>query len=316
MEYVPTREACAQTLVELGKENEDIVVFEADIAQSTKTVYFANEFPDRFFDMGIAEQNMVGAAAGISTTGKIPFVSTYAVFASMRACEQIRTSVAYPNLNVKFVVSHGGLTPGNDGPTHQAIEDMGILRCIPNMTVAMPADAVATRALVRQAAAIHGPIYIRLTRDPIPVIYEEGTQFEFGQANKIQDGSDITFIANGDMVYWALQAANELKEEGISCQVLDMHTIKPIDKDAVCNAAHTTGAILTIEDHNIYGGLGSAVAEVLAENCHVPFKRIGIPDTFAESGEYKLLLQKYGLGVDRIKNEALALLQRKEEVKK
>jgi transketolase len=311
MELIPTREACARTLVELGRENPDIVVFEADIAKSTKTIYFAKEFPERFFQMGIAEQNMMAAAAGMSTTGKLPFVSTYSVFASMRACEQIRTFICYPNLNVKIVASHGGLTPGNDGPTHQAIEDMGIMRSIPNMTVLMPADAVATRALVRAAAEWKGPVYVRLTRDPVPVIYDEGAEFSIGKAVEFRPGSDVTIIAIGDMVAWAAQAAEELAREGISARVLDMHTLKPLDKEAVLRAAKETGALVTVEDHNICGGLGSAVSEVVAEECLVPLKRVGIPDTFAESGEYKLLLEKYGLGVENIKQAVKEVLKRK-----
>ncbi|BCV24142.1 transketolase family protein [Gelria sp. Kuro-4] len=311
MERIPTREACARTLVELGRENPDVVVFEADIAKSTKTLYFAKEFPDRFFEMGIAEQNMLGAAAGMATTGKLPFVSTYAVFASMRACEQIRTFICYPNLNVKIVASHGGLTPGNDGPTHQAIEDLAIMRSIPNMTVLMPADAVATRSLVRSAAQMHGPVYVRLTRDPVPVIYPEDTVFSIGKAVEFRPGSDVTLIAIGDMVAWAAEAAEELAKEGISARVLDMHTLKPLDKEAVVKAAQETGALVTVEDHNIYGGLGSAVAEVVAEECLVPLKRVGIPDTFAESGEYELLLEKYGLGIKDIKRAAEAALSKK-----
>ncbi|MDK2801163.1 MAG: transketolase [Clostridiales bacterium] len=313
MELIPTREACAKTLVELGYENENVVVFEADIAMSTKSIYFAEKFPQRFFEMGIAEQNMVAAAAGISTTGKLPFVSTYSVFASMRTCEQVRTSVAYPNLNVKFVVSHGGLTPGNDGPTHQAIEDMGIMRTIPNMRVVMPADAISTQALVRDAAKIEGPVYIRLTRDPVAVIYkpDDIEKFTIGKAVLFRPGNDITFIAIGDMVFWAAQAAAELEKDGISARVLDMHTLKPLDKEAVIEAARDTGAIVTVEDHNICGGLGSAVAEIVGEEVLVPMKRVGIPDTFAESGEYKLLLEKYGLGVNDIKSAAKDILRRK-----
>lgn len=313
MELIPTREASAKTLVELGHENENIVVFEADIAMSTKSIYFAEEFPERFFEMGIAEQNMVAAAAGIATTGKLPFVSTYSVFTSMRACEQIRTSIAYPNLNVKFVVSHGGLTPGNDGPTHQAIEDMGIMRTIPNMRIVMPADAISTQALVREAAKIEGPVYIRLTRDPVPVIYKSNdiSKFSIGKAILFRPGDDVTIVAIGDMVFWAQQAATELERDGISACVIDMHTLKPIDKEAVISAAKHTGAIVTVEDHNIYGGLGSAVAEIVGENLLVPMKRIGIPDTFAESGEYKLLLEKYGLGTKDIKSAVKDVLYRK-----
>lgn len=312
MELVSTREACGRTLVDLGRENPDVVVFEADISRSTKTAYFAEQFPERFFQMGVAEQNMVAAAAGMATIGKLPFVSTYAVFMAMRACEQVRTSIAYPNLNVKLVASHGGLTPGSDGPTHQAIEDLSIMRSIPNMIVVMPADAVSTRALVRDAAQIPGPVYVRLTRDAMPIIYEQKeTEFALGRSVEFRPGSDIALIAVGDMVFWAAKAAEELGAEGISARVIDMHTVKPLDKQAVIRAGRETGGLVTVEDHTIYGGLGSAVAEVVAEECLVPMKRVGIPDTFAESGEYEELLNRYGLGVGSIKRAVREVLSRK-----
>ena len=293
---IPTRVAYGEALVEMGKKYKDLVVFEADISTSTKTCEFAKEYPDRFFNMGVAEQNMMGAAAGISTTGLVPFVSTYAVFASMRACEQIRTSIAYPNLNVKIAVSHGGLTPGTDGVTHQATEDLSILRSIPNMTVAMPADAVATKVLVEKAYQLKGPVYLRFTRCPLPIIYpKDKTDFTFGKAVTLKEGNQITLIAIGDMVYQALQAAKELEREGISTRVVDMHTIKPLDEECLRQVARETKAVVTIEDNTILGGLGSAVCEFYAENFQIPVYRIGLKDTFAESGEYHELLEKYGL---------------------
>jgi len=298
---IPTRVAYGEALVEMGKKYKDIVVFEADISTSTKTCEFAKAFPDRFFNMGVAEQNMMGAAAGISTTGLVPFVSTYAVFASMRACEQIRTSIAYPNLNVKIAVSHGGLTPGTDGVTHQATEDLSIMRSIPNMTVAMPADAVATKVLVEKAYQLKGPVYLRFTRCPLPIIYpKDKTDFTFGKAVTLKEGNQITLIAIGDMVYQALQAAKELEKKGISTRVVDMHTIKPLDEECLRQVARETKAVVTIEDNTILGGLGSAVCEYYAEHFQIPVKRIGLKDTFAESGEYLELLKKYGLSSEDI----------------
>ena len=306
---IPTRMAYGDALLEMGKKYKDMVVFEADISTSTQTCKFAHAFPDRFFNMGIAEQNMMAAAAGISTTGLIPFVSTYAVFASMKACEQIRTSIAYPNLNVKIAVSHGGLTPGTDGVTHQATEDLSIMRSIPNMTVAMPADAIATKALVEKAYQLKGPVYLRFSRCPLPVIYpEDKTDFEFGKAITLKKGQDITLIAIGDMVIQALKAAEILENKGISTRVVDMHTVKPLDEECLNEIAAETRAVVTIEDNNILGGLGGAVCEYYAEHFQIPVKRIGLKDTFAESGEYLDLLKKYGLSFKDIVMAAENLL--------
>ena len=290
----PTREACGQMLVELGKENENIVVCEADIGKSTKTCYFAKAFPERYVNAGIAEQNMLNMAIGLASTGKTVFVSTYSVFASMRACEQIRTFACYPNINIKIVASHGGLTPGSDGPTHQAIEDIGIMRSIPNMCIIMPADFNATKALIRKTLEWGTPVFVRLTRDAVPSIYGEGEPFEIGKGKIIKEGSDVSIIANGDMVYHSLKAADVLQDMGVDARVVDMHTIKPIDTELVLDCCRTTGAIVTVEDHNIINGLGSAVAEIIAEHNLVPLLRVGIKDTFAESGEYRELLEKYG----------------------
>lgn len=306
----PTRVSYGDALVEMGRKHKDIVVFEADISTSTQTCKFANAYPERFFNMGIAEQNMMGAAAGISTTGLVPFVSTYAVFASMKACEQIRTSIAYPNLNVKIAVSHGGLTAGPDGVTHQATEDLSIMRSIPNMTVAMPADAIATKVLVEKAYQLKGPVYLRFSRCPLPIIYpKDKTDFTFGKAVTLKEGNQVALIAIGDMVYQALQAAKELEREGISTRVVDMHTLKPLDYNCLDRIAHDSKFIITIEDNTILGGLGSAVCEFCSENFQIPVYRIGLKDTFAESGEYNELLEKYELSSKNIVLKAKSILK-------
>lgn len=308
-EGIATREAYGKAVVELGKINERVVVLEADISKSTRTDLFAKAFPDRYLNVGVAEQNEMGIAAGLATCGLIPFVSTYSVFASMRACEQLRTSVAYPRLNVKIAVSHGGITPGSDGVTHQATEDIGIVRTIPNMTIIMPADAVTTRKAVFAVAEYDGPVYLRLTRNEVPVIYDETVDFQIGKAITLREGSDLAIIALGDLVWHALCAADILAKEGIQARVVDMHTVKPLDSEAVLQAAQT-GAIVTAEDHNYMNGLGSAVAEVLVENAPVPMARIGLRDTFAESGPYEDLLKKYCMDADAIASAARSVLQR------
>ena len=310
-EMISTRDAYGQALIELGEQIAEVVVFEADISTSTRTNGFSKKFPDRFFNIGVAEQNEMGIAAGAATCGKIAFVSTYAVFASMRACEQIRTFVAYPKLNVKICPSHGGVTPANDGVTHQATEDLGIIRTIPGMTVLMPADAVSTKMAVHQAARTDGPFYIRLTRDSVPVLYDENLDFQIGKAIVIREGQDVTLIGNGDMVCRALEAAEELAKENVTATVIDVHTIKPIDEEAIVKAASQTRAVVTVEDHQIYGGLGSAVAEVLVENCPVAMERIGLRNTFAESGKYEELLTKYQMDVPSIVEAAKRVISRK-----
>jgi len=304
-EAIPTRVAYGEALRDLGSVNDRVVVLEADIGKSTKSSIFGEAYPERYFNVGIAEQNEMVVAAGMSSCGKIPFVSTYAVFASMRACEQVRTFVAYPVANVKICPSHGGLTPGNDGPTHQATEDLGIMRTIPNMTVCMPTDATMAYKAVFAAAELDGPLYLRLTRDGIPVIYDDDLDFAFGKAIVLRTGADATIIANGDMVTQALHAATALSSGGVDVTVIDMHTIKPLD--AACVIEHCGGApfVVTAEDHQINGGLGSAVAEVLVENCPVPMKRIGLRDTFAESGPYLELLKKYGMDAAAIERAVL-----------
>ena len=263
---IATRVGFGEEIVALGKENKDIYVVDIDIGKSCKTQEFRKELPMQHLNVGIAEQNGAGVAAGLATTGKIPFVVTYAVFGSLRMAEQIRQEICYTNLNVKIACSHGGLTPANDGASHQGIEDMGVLRTIPNMRVVMPADYYAAKALVRQAAEIYGPVYLRFTRDAVPVIYDENQKFEIGKAIQIQDGSDVALIANGDTVILAIRAAEELAKEGISARVIDMHTIKPLDVDCVKACIDDIGKIITVEDHNIINGLGSAVCEVAAES--------------------------------------------------
>ncbi len=304
-EFVPTRVAYGDALRDLGARDERVVVLEADIGKSTHSDLFGQAYPERYFNVGIAEQNEMAVAAGLSSCGKIPFVSTYAVFASMRACEQIRTFVAYPRANVKICPSHGGLTAGSDGPTHQATEDLGIMRTIPNMTVCMPSDATMAYKAVFAAAELDGPLYLRLTRDGIPVIYDDDLDFAFGRAIVLRTGADATIIANGDMVTQALEAANALAARGLDVTVIDMHTIKPLDER--CVIAHCAGTpfVVSAEDHQINGGLGSAVAEVLAENCPVPMRRIGLRDTFAESGPYLELLRKYGVDAAAIERAVL-----------
>ena len=304
---IATRVGFGEEIVALGKENKDIYVVDIDIGKSCKTQEFRKELPMQHLNVGIAEQNGAGVAAGLATTGKIPFVVTYAVFGSLRMAEQIRQEICYTNLNVKIACSHGGLTPANDGASHQGIEDMGVLRTIPNMRVVMPADYYAAKALVRQAAEIYGPVYLRFTRDAVPVIYDENQKFEIGKAIQIQDGSDVALIANGDTVILAIRAAEELAKEGISARVIDMHTIKPLDVDCVKACIDDIGKIITVEDHNIINGLGSAVCEVAAESGKGVVKRIGIQDQFGESALYERLLEKNGITVENIVETAKAL---------
>ena len=292
---IATREGFGKEIVALGKENPDILVVDIDIGKSCKTGEFRKELPDQYINVGIAEQNGAGVAAGLATCGKIPFVVTYAVFGSLRMCEMIRQEICYPNLNVKIACSHGGVTPANDGASHQAIEDMGVLRTIPNMTVIMPADYNSARKLVRQAAEVYGPVYLRFTRDAIPQIYDEDVEFTIGKAHQIQDGKDVVIIANGDTVRLAIEAAKVLEGKGISARVLDMHTIKPLDVEAVTAAINGVGKIITVEDHNILNGLGSAVCEVAAEMGKGIVKRVGIQDQFGQSAPYERLLAMNGV---------------------
>ncbi len=305
------REAYGKTLLELGKVNPNIVVLDADLSVSTKTCLFAKEFPDRFFDIGVAEQDMISVAAGLATTGKIVFASTFAVFASGRAWDQVRISVAYPRLNVKIVATHGGITTGEDGVTHQATEDLAIMRALPNMTVIVPADAVETAKVIKAVAAAHGPAYVRLTRSKTPVIYERDYEFRIGKGVITAPGDDLTIVATGIMVGIALEAKEALQREGISARVVNIHTLKPLDRELIIAAARETGAIVTAEEHTIIGGLGSAVAEVLVENFPAPMLRVGQKDMFAESGKPKELLEKYGMTVEDIVKGAKMVLSKK-----
>jgi len=318
VKMMETRDAYGKTLVDLGRANKDIVVLDADLSSSTRTGWFAKEFPERFFNFGVAEANMICVAAGFASCGKIPFASTFAVFATGRAYNQFRNSIAYPNLNVKVVATHGGITVGEDGPSHFCIEDVALMRVLPNTTVLVPADAVETEAAVKACAEHHGPVYMRLGRPKVPVIYEEGYKwngetltFKIGGSVTLRDGEDVAIVASGIMVYEALVAAEELAKGGISASVVDLYSIKPIDKDALVKVAEKTGAIVTAEEHNIYGGVGSAVAEVLVETVPVPMVKVGVQDTFTESGPANELLVKYGLTASNIVGAAKKVLKRK-----
>ena len=294
-EKLSLREQYGKTLAELGKDDRNIVVLDADLAGSTKTSIFGKEFPDRFFNMGVSEQDMMSTAAGLASGGKTAFASTFAIFATGRAWEQVRQSICYPKLNVKVVSTHGGITVGPDGPSHHATEDIAVMRAIPNQTVIVPVDAYETAAAVKWAASYKGPVYIRLTREKFPVIFDESKSFEAGKSDSLRKGSDATIIACGLMTHMALEAASLLEKEGISVGVINMSSIKPIDKEAVIAAARESGAIVTAEEHNVVGGLGGAVAEVTAENAPVPVVKIGVQDMFATSGDADGLLKTCGL---------------------
>lgn len=308
---IATREAYGNALAEYGADT-NIVVFDADLSKSTKTDNFRKKYPERFFNMGIAEGNMMAAAAGMASCGKIVFASTFAMFAAGRAFEQIRNSICYPKLNVKIGATHAGLSVGEDGASHQAIEDIAIMRALPNMTVISPADAVETRYAVKAAIEHKGPVYLRLGRLNVPVIYDEGNyNFELGKGIALSEGNDVTIIATGLMVHAALEAKVLLQEEGINARVIDIHTIKPIDKDIIVKAAGETGVIVTAEEHNIIGGLGGAVAEVLSEHYPVPLVRVGVQDKFGKSGKPDKLLEMYGLTAANIVKGAKTALKKK-----
>ena len=277
---IATRAAYGKALVKLGESNPDVVVLDADLSKSTKTDAFAKKFPERFFEMGIAEADMIGTAAGLAASGKIPFASSFAIFASGRAYDQVRQTAGYCKLNIKIGASHGGVTVGEDGASHQSIEDLALMRVIPGMTVIVPADAVETEQAVFAAARHEGPVYIRTGRSGVPVLFDEDYEFEIGKASVVRDGKDVTIIACGVMLSISLDAADILSKQGISARVLNMATIKPIDVEAVVKAAEETGAIVTAEEHSIIGGLGSAVCEVVGEKCPVPVERIGVRDVF------------------------------------
>jgi len=295
MSKIATRDAYGKTLVKLGETNDNVVVLDADLSKSTKTNDFSKSFPNRFFNMGIAEQNLVGAACGFATAGKIPFVSTFAMFATGRAFEVIRNSVCYPKLNVKICATHAGITVGEDGASHESIEDIAIMRAIPNMTVVVPADGIETEKIVLEAAKFNGPMYVRLGRSGVQTLFNEDYKFEIGKGTVLRDGNDATIIACGIMVNEAVIAHEELKSEGINVRVINMSTIKPIDEELIIKAAKETKAIITAEEHSVIGGLGSAVSEVVSEECPVIVKKVGVNDVFGESGTPAELLEKHGL---------------------
>jgi transketolase len=307
---IATREAYGAALCELAPKY-DFVVLDADLAAATKTGMFKKQYPERFFDCGIAEGNMMSVAAGSASTGKTVFASSFAMFAAGRAFEQVRNSIGYPHLNVKIGATHGGISVGEDGATHQCNEDFATMRSIPEMVVINPCDAVEARAAVEAAILHDGPVYMRFGRYACPILNGEDYKFELGKGVCLADGSDVTLVATGLMVSIALEARELLAKEGISARVVNIHTIKPIDKDIIVKAARETGALVTAEEHNIYGGLGSAVAEVLVENCPVPMARVGVEDTFGRSGTVPALLEYYGLTAENMAKKAKEVIERK-----
>jgi transketolase len=300
MKKIATRESYGATLVELGRQDEKIVVLDADLAGSTKSGMFGKEFPDRFFNCGIAEQNMIGVAAGLATMGLIPFVSTFAMFAACRPYEQIRNSVGYPHLNVKICASHGGISVGADGASHQCCEDFALMRTIPKMLVMCPSDDIEARQMVKAVHKYEGPCYIRFARSATPVYHDENYKFEIGKGEVVIDGADVAIIAAGIVLPEAVKAAELLNAKGISARIINMGTIKPIDEELVIKAAKECGKIVTVEEHNIFGGLGEAVCSVVSENYPVPVKRIGINDVFGFSAEADELMKHFGLCADNI----------------
>lgn len=300
---IATRHSYGEELAKLGEENKNIVVLDADLSSATKTGIFAKKFPNRFVNVGIAEQNLMGVAAGLSTFGKVPYTSTFAVFAAGRAYEQIRNSIAYPKLNVKICATHAGITVGEDGATHQMLEDLSLMRGLPNMTVISTSDDIETRWAVREISKINGPVYLRLCRMATPVIYDENKHFEIGKGVQIGEGTDASIIATGVTVSEALKAQEILKESGINVRVIDIHTIKPIDRELIVKCAKETKKIITVEDHNIIGGLGSAVCEVLSEEYPTKVERMGIFDSFGRSGKAEELLKYYKIDSAAIVNK-------------
>ncbi len=297
---IATRQSYGEALVELGKQNPNVVVLDADLAGATKTELFAKQFPDRFLDIGIAEQDLIATSAGLATCGKIPFASTFAVFATGRAYDQIRNSICYPELNVKIVATHAGITVGEDGATHQMLEDLSLMRTLPNMTVMCTSDDTETKWAIQEIANMQGPVYLRLARMATPILYEKGEEFTIGKAKQIGTGKDGTVFATGVMVAEAVKAQKLLKEEGIDIRVVDVHTIKPIDEETIITCAKETKKLISIEDHNIIGGLGSAIAEVLTEKYPTKLIRMGVPDTFGKSGTAEKLMQYFHLTAEDI----------------
>lgn len=311
MEKQATREAYGQALEELGAVRQDVVVLDADLSKSTKTGVFQAKYPERFFNAGIAEQNLMGLAAGFAAAGKVPFASTFAVFATGRAYDQIRNSICYPRLNVKIAATHAGITVGEDGGSHQALEDINLMRGLPNMTVLVPADGPEAKNAVKAAAEYEGPVYIRLGRSGVPTITDADVPFVIGKGRVMREGTDVTLIGCGMMVSKALEAAEVLAAEGVNAAVIDMSTIKPIDRELIVEWAKKTGAVVTAEEHNIIGGLGSAVAEVLVEEALVPMERVGIEDVFGESGTGGELVEKYRLTAEHIVEKTKRAIARK-----
>lgn len=311
-EYKLTREAFGETIVRLGQDNKNIVVLDADLSKSTMTSKFWKAYPERFFDMGIAEQDMISTAAGLATTGKIPFCATYGVFLPGRCWDQIRISVCYANLNVKIAAAHGGVSVGADGATHQALEDVALMRCLPNMKVIMPCDAIEMVKAVEAVTAAYGPMMLRFGREKVPILTKKEDKFEIGKALVLQEGSDVTLIGGGGLLlYECLKAAEELAKEKISCRILNMHTIKPLDEEAILKAAKETGALVTCEEHQVMGGFGSAIAEVIVQKYPVPMEFIGIKDRFGESGTPVQLFEEFGLSAKFIAQAVRKVLKRK-----
>lgn len=308
---IATRDAYGKALLTLGAENPKVVVLDADLSKSTKTADFGKKYPTRFFNMGIAESNLLGTVAGLAAAGKIPFASTFAIFAVGRAFEQIRNSIAYPKLNVKIAATHAGITVGEDGGSHQAIEDVAIMRAVPNMVVLVPADGEETRQVVLAAADYKGPVYIRMGRLALPVLFGEDYRFEIGKANVLSEGTDVAIMANGVMVSMALEAAAELAVEGISVSVVNVASVKPLDEETIVRVAKQTKAVVTAEEHNIIGGLGSAISEVLGEKQPTPIVRVGLKDTFGESGRPQELLEKFGLTKENLVKAVHEVLAKK-----
>lgn len=311
VQMVPTRDGFGRGVVELGRQNKDVVVLSADLTDSTRALWFKKEFPDRFFCLGVAEQDMIGCAAGFSLMGKVPFACTFGVFASGRAWDQVRVSVAYMNANVKIIGTHGGISVGPDGATHQAIEEISLMRILPNMTVIVPCDAVEAKKATMAAGRMKGPVYLRFGRSGVPVITKEDDTFEIGKAVVMRDGSDVTLFACGQMVYEALLACDMLAKDGIKARVVNLHTPKPIDRECILKAARETGAIVTAEEHTTTGGFGSAIAEVVIQECPVPLKMIGVQDRFGVSGEPDELFKYFNLTAKDIAAAAKAAIAMK-----
>lgn len=303
------RDAYGEALLELGATETNVVVVGADTTGSLKSGVFATKFPERFFNVGIAEQNLISIAAGLALAGKVVYAGTYAIFVPGKSVDQIRNNIAYPNLNVKIVCSHGGISVGPDGASHQQVEDIAIMRSIPKMKVVVPADSVSTKSTIRAISSIAGPFYVRLTRPSTPIVYESGFEYRLGKGNLLREGNDVAIFACGIMVPEALKAAESLKATGVSASVVDLHTVKPIDSEMIVEWAKKCGRVVTAEEHNIMGGMGSAVAEVLGEKMPTPMKRVGVMDTFGESGEAGELMKKYGLTSSNIEQAANSLVK-------